>query len=167
MTDINRLAEMKQGYYFFSKRPTLDSFPSKLFVTPGLSARSMYAKFVPLYNPTLRGVNPYCTESKFHSVAGPSAENSLDTKAIPPSEQQVGHGEKSDVEKSEPEANIKLQDILEKMKRPTYDVKVFKSANKTKRKSEQPEVSAVTDQSDVGTSAKPKKLKTKKMHSWF
>lgn len=161
MTDPNRLAEIKRGYFLFSKRVKLDSQPSNLYITPGLATKSLYMKFTPLYGSPVSPNNPFCTEAKFELVGEPKIESGQSIE-IPKTNnhQQVGHGEVGEStgneSKSEPEtdAQISMQELLEKMKRPVMDVKVAKFK---KRKSDEVVVKS--------ESAPSKKLK--KVFTWF
>lgn len=171
MSDINRVGEIKRGYYLFTNKFHAESKPSHLYQTPGLATKSLYSQYVRYFDKPVSGLNPFCVEGKFESVTGPEGDSGVSIE-IPTGKQkeQVGRGEidennvKSEPEteakvksETETEAKISMQQLLEKMKRPVIDVKVAKIK---KRKSEQPQEPV---KSETTTSNK----QLKKVFTWF
>ena len=124
----------------------------------------MYRRYVPFTNPATANNGPFVSQNKFGLVTGTgSVDNPTHDSDTPQSSHQnvdqVGHGEiKPDpsVDSSEKEAKISMQELLDRMKKPVYDVKVVKATTgKGKVRKSEPEEEA----------AAPKKLK--ELYEWF
>lgn len=149
MSNFNRLNEVKLGFALFSKHPNFVSYPSKLFTTPGVGAKTLYNAYVPLYNSSIKAGTPFCTENVLVGVTGSDGSqvtsptgDFIKTDGI--KQDQVGRGQLEEEEVSKPikEETPSMTGILDKLHHPVYDVKTVKVSKKIKKSNDDEETPA-------------------------
>lgn len=120
MANVNRLQEIRQGYILVGDTNRLTSLPMYSFVTPGISARTLYSRYSFTHNSSNPN-NPYITEEK---LQGPEKQLSASTVIDKtPTVQQVGlgHGhDEGDTTNPTLFTKDKMNKILNKMQQSAF-----------------------------------------------
>lgn len=131
MANYKIMEQLKRGFTLFTSNDRQTSYPAQTFATPGIYAKSLYSRYVPLRNAGFDDKSPFCSKKTLDGTLDHAAKEltyaKLDvTKTI--ISQQIGHGQDGGEDRLEqppsPYNETKMQKVLEKMRHPVYNVEV-------------------------------------------
>jgi hypothetical protein len=137
MSNFRRIEEIQRGFILFTKETDQTSFPAHSYATPGLCAKALYSKYVPLHDSGFDGNSPFCSQKSMQGTVE-NTRNELTYSKLETTKQeqqgvipeQIGHGRESIAARElndnppTPYDVQKMHKVLEKMKHPVYDVEI-------------------------------------------
>lgn len=141
MANFFKMQEISTGFVAFSKNFPQTSFPAQKFATPGIFSQPLYSRYIPLQDPGFDGNSPFRSEKKLQGTIEHQGDeltySRLETtkNTVP---EQIGHGgiEAGEVLLEKPPSpynDAKMQQVLEKMRHPMYNVNVVKNKEPLKK----------------------------------
>lgn len=132
MSNVNLLAEVQRGYTIFTKDFSLlqSNQQKNPFITPGISATSLYSKFVPSNFSVTN--SPFTTVKQTiedRQLVGNEGGDQLAKPHLDPeffgvkAPHQIGHGEPT----SDQSYEVKFSQLLDKFNHPHFDTATVKS----------------------------------------
>lgn len=141
MANFAKMQEVASGFVTFSKNFSATSFPAQKYATPGIFAKSLYSRYVPLNDPGFDGNSPFRSEKTLQNTIQHQADELTyarleTTKTEVP--EQIGHGDLDGAQPlldkpPSPYNDEKMQQVLEKMRHPVYNVNVVKNEEPLKK----------------------------------
>lgn len=139
MANYTKMHEVSTGYVSFSKQFQQTSFPAQTFATPGIFAKPLYSRYIPLEDPGFDGSSPFRSKKTFqgtidHEGAELTYARLPTTKNVVP--EQIGHGQDGEPLMDKPPSpynDVKMKEVLEKMRHPVYNVEVVKNNEPLKK----------------------------------
>lgn len=168
MANYTKMQQIKSGFISFCQNFNETAFPAQTFATPGIYATPLYSRYIPLQDPGFDGDSFFRSKKTIQGTLQHEASeltyskletnDNLVTSSIQISPQQVGHGleiSKTSERPKSPYNDEKMQEVLEKMRHPVYNVEVVnndepvkKLQAKKRKKSTKSAKSKSSDESD-------------------
>jgi len=118
MANYQKMQEVSTGYISFYKHLQPNSFPSQCYATPGIFAKPLYSRYVPLNDSGFDGNCPFRSEKTLQGTIEHQGKeltySKLDSvkNEVP---EQIGHGQESEMDKPpSPYNETKMKEVLEK-----------------------------------------------------